>query len=173
MMRKPKSFRELWNRGGFDRGWISWVLSMLIMLGLWYPTGIAHELGHGIVCWYDGGEIFWPWVFKLKLLCNPFPEHIKEISWAMGGSFGVIASVAPIFVFRTLRQQNIILNGFLGCAFLQLGYAIFESTQNELYRVDDPSTILPIVLFGTLAVTFFTWSIDEIRKRCTRKKSIE
>jgi len=173
-MRKPKSFRELWNRGGFDRGWISCILSMLIMLGLWYPTGIAHELGHGIICWYDGGEIYWPWIFKLKLLCNPFPEHIKEISWAMGGSFGVIASVAPIFVFRTLRQHNIILNGFLGCAFMQLGYAIFESTQNELYR-ENGLTIgnAPIALIGILAIIFFTWSIDKIRERCTRKKSIE
>ena len=173
-MPKPKSFRELWSRGGFDRAWISGVLSSIIMLGLFWPAGIMHELGHGVICWATDGEIFWPWVFtQLKLLCNPFPEHVKEISWVMGGSFGVLASILPIFTFKFLRKHNFILIGFIGSGFLELGYAIFESTRNELYRVNDLSTILPIVLLGLFAIVFFTWSIDTIRERCTRKKSIE
>lgn len=152
----------------------NFILSMLIMLGLFWPTGIAHELGHGVICWSEEGTIFWPWVFtRLSLLCDPFPEQIKEISWAMGGSFGVIASVIPPFVFRFLRRRNFVFNGFLGCAFLQLGYAIFESTQNVLYRVNDLSVILPIVLMGTLAIIFFTLYIEKIREYCTRKKPIE
>lgn len=172
-MRKAKSFRELWDRGGFWKYFISCTLSMLIMLGLFWPAGIAHELGHGVICWATGGEIFWPWVFtRLTLLCDPFPEHVKEISWAMGGSFGVVASVAPIFVFKFLRKWNFVSVGFIGSAFLEFGYAIFESTQNALYRVNDPSVILPIVLFGILSIIFFTWSIDKIRERCTRKKSV-
>ncbi|WP_162858693.1 hypothetical protein [Candidatus Nitrosotenuis aquarius] len=173
-MRKRKTFRELWNRGGFDRAWISGVLSTIIMLGLFWPAGIAHELGHGIVCWVNGGDVFWPWVFtRLALICDPFPEHMKEVSWAMGGSFGVFASIAPIFIFKFLRKHNFILIGFIGSGFLELGYAIFESTQNELYRINDLSAILPIVLLGLLSIVFFTWSIDKIRERCSRKKSIE
>lgn len=169
-MKKKHSFRELWDRGGFDRGWISWILSMLVMMGLFWPTGIAHELGHGIVCWYDGGDIFWPWVFtKLTLLCDPFPEHIKEISWAMGGSLGLLASITPIFIFKTIKRNNIYLNGFLGCAFMQLGYAIFESTQNELYKSNDLSVLLPIVLFGALSIVVFTLFMDTIRGHITKK----
>lgn len=106
------------------------------------------------------------------LLCDPFPEQVKEISWAMGGSFGVIASIAPIFIFKIIRKWNFILNGFLGCGFLQLGYAVFESTSNALYRVNDLSVILAIVLAGSLAIVFFTLFIEKIRYYCTRKKPI-
>lgn len=150
------------------------IISTLIMMGLFWPTGIAHELGHGVICWSEGGNFFWPWVFtRLTLLCDPFPEHVKEISWVMGGSFGVIASIVPIFVFKILRKWNFVLNGFLGCAFLQLGYAIFESTQNALYRINDLSVILPISLLGIFAIIFFTLYIEKIQKYCTRKKSVE
>ena len=157
----------------FDRHLQNFILSMLVMMGLFYPTGLAHELGHGIICWSEGGEIFWPWVFtRLALLCEPFPEHVKELSWVMGGTSGIIASLIPPFVFRFLRR-NFILNGFLGCAFLQLGYAIFESTQNALYRINDLSVILSIVLMGTIAIIFFTLYIEKIRKYITRKKFVQ
>jgi hypothetical protein len=173
-MRKVRSLHEVWEQDEFGRFLISFILSMLIMLGLFYPTGIAHELGHGVICLSEGGTIFWDWVFtRLALLCDPFPERVKEISWAMGGSFGVIASVVPIFVLRFLRKRNFILNGFLGCAFLQLGYALFESTQNAQYRVNDLSVISSIVLMGAIAIIFFTWRIEKIREYCTRKKSRE
>jgi hypothetical protein len=163
-VRKPKTFRELWDRGGFDRGWISGVLSTIIMLGLFWPTGIAHELGHGVVCLVADGKIFWPWVFtNLALLCEPFPEHVKEISWAMGGSFGIAASVLPIVVFKFLRKWDFIFIGFIGSGFLQLGYAIFESTQNALYRINDLSVILPIVFCGLGPIVFFTCFINKIR----------
>lgn len=165
-----KSFRELWGQGGFDKGWISWVLSMLVMMVLFYPTGIAHELGHGVVCHLTDGEIYWPWVFtKLSLLCDPFPEHVKEISWFMGGSFGIIASITPIFVFKFIKKQDWILNGFLGCAFMQLGYAVMESTQNELYKSNDLSVLIPIVFSGSLAIVFFTCFISKIRKFSHKK----
>lgn len=173
-MRKTKSFREVWEKGGIGKFLISFIISMLVMMGLFWPTGIAHELGHGVVCWATEGEIFWPWVFtRLMLLCDPFPEHVKEISWAMGGSFGVVASIAPIFIFKIVKKWNFILNGFLGCGFLQLGYAIFESMYNALYRVNDLSVILSIVLAGSLAIVFFTLYIEKIRYYCTRKKSIQ
>lgn len=59
-MNTPK---ELWNRGGFDRAWMSWAMSMGVMFGLWFLTGIPHELGHSVVCWYCGGEVYLPWIF--------------------------------------------------------------------------------------------------------------
>jgi len=153
----------------FDSHLQNFIFSMLIMVGLFYPTGIAHELGHGLVCVTEGGEFLWDWVFlKLALLCNPFPEH-KELSWAMGGIFGLIASLVPVLVFSFLRKHRVILNGFLGCAFMQLGYSIFESQKNEQYRVNDLEVILPIALMGTLAVIFFTLYIEKLSKYSIRR----
>lgn len=158
-------------KGKIEKFLLNFIISATIMLvGLWYTTGIAHELGHGVVCVATGGTFPWQPIFtNLVLICDPFPEHVKEISWAMGGSFGVIASIAPIFVFNFVRKHNRIVNAFLVCAFMQAGYAIFESTQNALYRINDLSANLPIALMGVLAIIFFTWSIDPIRERCTRK----
>ncbi|MEO9310315.1 MAG: hypothetical protein ABI337_08505 [Nitrososphaera sp.] len=34
----------------------------------WYLTGIAHELGYGVVCWATGGKIYWPWFFLIYAL---------------------------------------------------------------------------------------------------------
>ncbi len=76
----------------------------------------------------------------------------------------MIASIVPPFVFSFLRKWNFILNGFLGCAFLQLGYAIFESQKNAQYRVNDLDALLPIVLMGTFSIIFFTLYIEKIRK---------
>lgn len=161
-------------KGKFEQLLFDFILSTIIMLVvLWPLTGIAHELGHGVICSVTGGKIYWPWIFpNFRLLCNPFPEQVKEISWAMGGSFGVITSLVPIFVFKFIRNRNFVLNAFLGCAFLQLGYAIFETTQNELYKNNDLTTGLPIALFGILSTAFFTLYIDKIHKYCSRKKSI-
>ncbi|MEM3062912.1 MAG: hypothetical protein QW303_05145 [Nitrososphaerota archaeon] len=161
-------------KGKFEKFLLNFIISTTMMLMvLWPLTGIAHELGHGVVCWATGGEIYWPWVFpNLRLLCEPFPEQVKEISWAMGGSFGVLASLAPIFIFRVLRKWNWILNAFLGCVFMQFGYAIFESTLNESYKNNDLTTGLPIALLSTFSIVFFTLYIDKIRKYCSRKKSI-
>ncbi|PIY90054.1 MAG: hypothetical protein COY74_03560 [Nitrosopumilales archaeon CG_4_10_14_0_8_um_filter_34_8] len=160
----------MWNEGGFWKYFMSGTISMIMMLGLLYPTGLVHELGHSIVCWYSGGSVFIPWIFtKLMTLCDPFPEHIKEISWAMGGSFGIIASISPLFAFKFLRKWDFIIIGFIGCGFMQLGFAIFESMINELYKINDPVVLLPIVLLGVLNVAVFTWSIDKIREHCTRK----
>jgi hypothetical protein len=174
-MKKLRSFREVWEQDKVGRFLISFVISTILLVTvLWYLTGIAHELGHGVICLATGGEIFWPWVFtKVRLLCNPFPEHVKEISWAMGGSFGIIASMTPIFIFKFLRKRDFILNAFLGCAFMQLGYAVFESTQNELYKMDE-LTIgnAPPAILGIIAVIFFTLYIDKIRKYRSAKKSI-
>ena len=172
---KIRSFRELWDRDGFDKIWMSFSISFIILLILWYLTGIAHELGHGIVCWVTGGTFPWDWVFlHMAVLCDPFPEQVKEISWAMGGSFGVVASIMPIFVFKILRRWNFILNAFLGCGFMQLGYAIFESTQNELYRMHELTigNASPAIL-GVISIIFFTLYIEKIRKYATRKKSIK
>ena len=172
-MRKKRTFRELWEQGGFWKYFMSCTISMIIMLALVYPTGLVHELGHSVVCWYDGGNVYVPWIFtKLMTLCDPFPEHIKEISWTMGGLFGIVASISPLFVFKYLRKWNFVVIGFLGCGFMQLGFAIFEGVTNELYKINDLSVILPIVLFGVLSIAFFTWSIDKIRECCPRKKSI-
>jgi hypothetical protein len=169
-----KNFKEL-QKDKIARFLTGFIISMVLLYPfLWYLTGIAHELGHGVVCWATGGEIFWPWVFtKVKLLCNPFPEQVKEISWAMGGSFGVVASIVPIFIFKIIRKWNFVLNAFLGCGFMQLGYAIFESTQNELYKMDE-LTIgnAPPAFLAILAIIFFTLYIDKIRKYCSQKKSI-
>lgn len=162
-------------KGKFEKLLLNFIVSTTIMLVvLWPLTGIAHELGHGVVCLVTGGEIYWPWVFpNLRLLCDPFPEQVKEISWAMGGSFGIIASLLPIFAFKILRKYDFVLNAFLGCAFMQFGYAIFESTLNELYKNNDLTTGLPIALLGVLSIVFFTLYIDKICKNCSRKKSIE
>lgn len=164
--------RELWNRGGFDRAWMSWAMSMGVMLGLWFLTGIPHELGHSVVCWYSGGEVYLPWVFtKFITLCDPFPEHIKEISWAMGGIFGVITSIVPLLIFKFLRKHNFILNGFLGCGFMQLGYTISESQMNAQYKVNDLEAILPIIILGTFSIIFFTAYIEKIRKFTNKASS--
>jgi hypothetical protein len=158
-----------WRKDKLVNFLICFIISTVMVLPLWYLTGIAHELGHGLVCWATGGVFLWDLIFtKLALLCDPFPEHVKEISWAMGGSFGVIASIVPIFVFRFLRKWNFILNAFLGCAFMQLGYAIFESTQNALYRVNDLSAILPIALMGIIPIIVFTLYIEKITQMVDR-----
>lgn len=147
----------------FDMYLLNFILSMIVMMALFYPTGIAHELGHGVICWSEGGSFPLDWVFtRLAVLCDPFPVQ-KELSWAMGGIFGMIASVIPPFVFRFLRKWNVILNGFLGCAFLQLGYAISESQKNTLYKVNDLEALLPIVLMGTFSIIFFTLYIEKIQ----------
>lgn len=159
-------------KGKLEKFLFNFIVSTTLMGGiLWYLTGIVHELGHGIVCWATGGSFPWSPIFtNLVLICDPFPEHVKEISWAMGGSFGVVASLVPIFIFKFLRKHTVILNGFLGCAFMQLGYAIIESQKNEQYRVNDLEAILPIALMGTLSIIFFTLYSEKIRKNTLRGK---
>lgn len=162
-------------KGRFEKYLLNFIISTIIMLaGLWYTTGIVHEFGHGIVCMATGGTFPLEPIFtNLVLLCDPFPEHVKEISWAMGGSFGVIASLVPVFTLKIIRRWNRILNAFLGCAFMQAGYAICEASTNTLYRNNDLSVSVSIALMGILSIVFFTMYIEKIRYYCARKKPIE
>ena len=162
-----------WRKDKFILYWGRGIISTLVMLGLWYPVGIVHEMGHAIICITHNGSLPWNFVFtNLVVICNPFPEEVKYLSFAMGGIFGMIASFVPIIIFRFLRKYKWVLNGFIGCGFMELGYAIFETTEHTQYVSNNPSANLPIALMAILAIAFFTVFGDKIAKYCSRKKSI-
>jgi len=161
-----------WRKDKIANFLMYFISSTMVMFGLFYPVGLVHEMGHGIICVTHNGSFPWNWVFlHLTVICTPFPTEVKEISFAMGGIFGIIGSLVPLAVFKFLRKHKFILNGFLGMAFMELGYAIFETKEHEQYISNALGATVPIAIMAIFAIGFFTIYIDKIKKYCTRKKS--
>jgi ABC-type branched-subunit amino acid transport system permease subunit len=89
---------------------------MLVIFGLGVPLSTVHEIGHGLICWADGGKF----TFELTAF-GAIGQCIGDISdptlfLAMGGGLGAIT--AGLIAIAVRRYKGI----FLGMLTIMAGH---------------------------------------------------
>ncbi len=146
-MRKKRSLREIWNE---DK--IVW-FSIITIGVLFIPTGLIHEVGHIVVCVSNGFDYtLYTDSIAFNVQCSNSPRPI-ELYWAMGGVFGIFASL-PLLIIKKVRNEKGILIGIVITGFDHLQKAVFETTAHLSY-LSNPSllmfmSVLSLILLGGL-----------------------
>lgn len=144
-MRYPRLYNAL----------LQFIYSTFIFGLLFYPIGLIHETGHALICISQNGVFPWDWFFRLSVICDPLPMP-KELSFAMGGFFGMMASLIPILTIKTIRKNNLLLGGFVGSTVFQFLYFLAETWAHYDYMGNEPSLFGVITFIVLLSIFYFS-----------------
>lgn len=152
--------RQLWDKNRLL------ILSSLTVVILFFPTGFVHELGHILVCVSNGYDYtFTVGEFALNVHCSSSPQPLL-LYFAMGGIFGMIASLS-LFLSKRVRSSNAIFIGASVVAFDHFLKAIFETFTHSAYLTNPSFSIY----MGMLAVFFMLCLLLFFTKRAKKYNS--
>ncbi len=118
--------REIWDKNRLL------IVSAVTIIILFFPTGFVHELGHILVCTSNGYDyVFSIGDLALNVRCSNTPQPIL-LYFALGGIFGMIASVS-LFLSKRIRTNPGIFIGVSVTAFDHFLKAIFETFAHSAY----------------------------------------
>ena len=118
--------REIWDRNRLL------IVSAVTIIILFFPTGLAHELGHILVCTSNGYDYtFTLSDLALNVHCSDTPQPIL-LYFALGGIFGMIASMS-LFLLKQVRTNPGIFIGVSVTAFDHFLKSIFETFTHTAY----------------------------------------
>ena len=134
------------------------ILSSLVILILFFPTGFVHELGHILVCVSNGYDYtLTVGNLALNVHCSSSPQPLL-LYFALGGIFGMIASLS-LFLSKRVRSNNAIFIGVSIVAFDHFLKSIFETFIHSAYLFDPILSIYMSALgvfFMLCLLMFFT-----------------
>lgn len=108
------------------------IVTAVTVLVLFFPTGFAHELGHIVVCASNGYEYDFSFGdLAMNVSCSSLPQPIL-LYFALGGIFGMIASVS-LFLSKRVRTNHGIFIGVSVTAFDHFLKSIFETFAHSAY----------------------------------------
>ena len=150
--------REIWNRNKLL------IVSAITILVLFFPTGFVHELGHILVCTSNGYDyVFSIDNLALNVHCSALPQPIL-LYFALGGIFGMIASVS-LFLSKKTRSNPGIFIGVSVTAFDHFLKSIFETFTHSAYLSNPNLSICMSVLSVFFMLALFVF----FSKRATSK----
>lgn len=141
------------------------IIAGILVIGLWFPVGYFHELGHVLVCVSNGFEYT---VFNagLDLVTDcsnlPLPTWLY---WSLGGIFGVIISITPLSV-KKIREVKGLMLGFLLLATAQSINGLSETFLHTWYMGSNSNQLL--ILIGTPPILFLVLKFG-LPKKLIRK----
>ena len=146
------TLRQVWDKNRLL------ILSSLVILILFFPTGFAHELGHILVCVSNGYDYtLTVGNLALNVHCSSSPQPLL-LYFALGGIFGMIASLS-LFLSKRVRSSNAIFIGVSIVAFDHFLKSIFETFAHSAYLFDPKLSIYMSILgafFMLCLLMFFT-----------------
>lgn len=79
----------------------------------------------------------------------------------MGGIFGLMASMIPLFVSKRIRNNPLLGGGLAGSSVFQFSYFLAETWAHDKYMNNDPILFLPISLIVLAVIFYFSRKIDK------------
>lgn len=114
------------------------LVALATMAALFYPAGLAHELGHLSAGWAAGSECEFFW--ELVVVCDPVPRPVEPYH-AMGGVFGAAAAISLAASGR-VRARGYVLAGVIGVAADNGIKAVIETAAHAAYLTNEPFRML-------------------------------
>jgi len=137
--------------------------SLVFFLILYYPVVYIHELGHSLVCVFEGGQVEMPhvsWTGEGHTSCTPEPNN-QFLYHISGGAFASALSATLLIVWRTIPNYVKIVS--ITFAASQGINALIETLAHSSY-INDHSTryvvfnIITFALFAGLMVLYIRQS---------------
>ena len=138
------------------------VIAGVVVSILWIPIPIFHEIGHMLVCRSDGYEstVFFDGI-RMIIHCSEPPKN-ELLYFAVGGVFGVIASVMPLMIDK-IRKNDGLLLGFVILGIMEAIKGILETFLHSWYVSEDSIILIPLlsIIFGVVLVAIVVKRINQ------------
>jgi hypothetical protein len=127
--------------------------SLVFFLILYYPVLYTHEIGHALVCVFEGDqveEMYVSWTGEGHTKCIPEPNN-QFLFHISGGAFASVLSATLLILWRTIPNYVKIVS--ITFATSEVINALIEAFANGSY-INDPFT--RYIVFNVITFALFT-----------------
>lgn len=127
--------------------------SLIFFFILYMPVLYAHELGHSLVCVFEGGQVetlYVTWIGEGRSSCIPEPNN-QFLYHVSGGAFASALSAILLVVWRTIPNYVKIVS--ITFALSQCINALIEAFVHTSYINDH---YMRYIVFNVITFTLFT-----------------
>ena len=126
-------------------------IALVMLLILFFPISVVHEIGHIIICVNSGSSYESHFnVLELGIMCTPLPKTVL-LYWAFGGILGMLVSLCPILALNWMRNHKGVMIGLFSLASMQGVNAFIETFAHTWYI---QGGTLPSIMFTLVGLAF-------------------